>query len=590
MTRTRLLSTGLFISILARSIPVAAQAPVPPTVKREASGRQEVEVVNVGLGRPPSSWDLSTPRRSVETFLEVARGGHYRLAGHLLDLSSIPAGDQAGQGKRLARRLAVVLRHIHPGGFGALSNDPSGAAEKSVSSDEEVVARTRIDGSEIQIRLSRHPIKGATAIWLFSGATVGEIDSLYQHQGEGWAGDHLPAVFLDWQLWGIQLWQWIGLSLAVLLALILGTLAALVGQRVLLRLAAITPGRWDDALVKRTRGPLVIALGVGILVLLLPALSLGPAPSAVLLGLAKLLAILSLGWFLVRIIDVVGELFLGHYRERKDSMGMAMVPVARKMLKPLVIAILLVVVLQNAGMNVGGLLAGLGIGGLALALSAKSTLENLLGSIIISIDRPFGIGDTIKVGDLSGTVEDLGLRSTRLRTLERTVVTIPNAQMADAKVENFGRRDRMRFFTRLGLQHDTTPDQLRFMVDEAKRYLLAHPRVIQDSFSVRFIGFADWALSIEVIAYVSTSDWDEFTGIREAMLMDMGDLVERSGSRFALPTRTVCVGKDRPVDQERARQAAAVVASRREAQELCLPEIPDGVRQSIGGEGPARTV
>ncbi len=549
-------------------------------VKKETSQRAGVEQLNQGLGARPAL-ELGNPRAAMTTFLTLTRAARFGEAAHVLDLSGLTPSEQARRGARLARRLAIVLRQLHPGSFARLSNDAQGAPEKDVPFDEENVSQASLDGSSIAVRLARYPGVGGSGAWLFSAATVADVDPLYARFGYGWVGDHLPQIFFEWQLLGVQLWQWVGMAVALVLAMLFGYLAAFLVRRLLQRLTALTSWTWDDAMIPRMRGPLAVVFGVVGFLAALPVLALGQGPHGVLVGICKLLAILSLGWFLVRVIDVIGESMFAYFKTRGDDMGMAMVPVTRKILKPIIVFIVIVLALQNVGMNVGGLLAGLGIGGLAFALAGKNTIENLFGSIVISFDRPFKIGDFIKVGDLLGTVEDLGLRSTRIRTLERTVITVPNAQMADAKVENLTRRDRMRLFTSLGVQYDTSMDQLRFMLDELKRYLLAHPRVWQESFSARFVGFGASSLNLEVNCWVTTADWNEFTGIREQILMDLGGIVERAGAVFAFPSQTVYTGEDTAADAEKAARAAATVEARRQAGELCLPEIPAGVRTAL---------
>jgi MscS family membrane protein len=392
-----------------------------------------------------------------------------------------------------------------------------------------------------------------------------------------WLSSHLPPIFLEWQIFEVQLWQWIGIAIALAAALLLGYFVALLLRLLLQRLSAATRWRWDELVVRKMRGPFWIALAVLVFVIELPFLNLTKGPHDLLLGGARLLAILALGWFLIRIIDAVGEQVFTYFKTRGDDMGMAMVPVARKILKPIIIAIIAVVVLQNAGMNVGGLLAGLGIGGLAIALAGKNTLENLFGSIVISFDRPFRIGDWVKVGDIQGTVEDLGLRSTRLRTLDRSLVTIPNAQMADAKVENFSRRDRMKLQQTITLQPDAAPDQLVFIVDEAKRWLLAHPRIWQERFSVNVAGIGTMGFEIELLCWVATTEANELIAVREALLVELARIVDRAGA-VMMPAAQP---SSRKVDPERSRQAAATVAARRAAGELTVPEIPEAVRQAL---------
>jgi MscS family membrane protein len=549
-------------------------------VKKD-SGRAPVERVNRGLGDPPAGLQLATPRDAIQSFVALTARGKLEAAAHLLDLSQVPEAEQARRGKRLARRLAAVLRRIHPGGYSRVSNDPSGSPEREVPLDEEVLAEARLEPAPVQIRLARHPLTRGAPVWLFSAATVGDIDALYERHGYGWIGDHLPLVFVVWQLAGIQLWQWLGLALFLVAALLVGFLTSFVTRRLLQRLSGLTSWRWDDLLVKRLGAPITLALAMFAFALLVPLLALSQGPLELLRSGCKLIGLFSLGWVLIRIVDVIGEHTFGYFKERADEMGMAMVPVARKILKPIILAILLVVSLQNLGMNVSGLLAGLGIAGLAISLAGKNTIENLFGSLVIAFDRPFKLGDTIKVGDLFGTVEDLGLRSTRLRTLDRTLVTIPNAQLADSKVENFSRRDRMRLLAVLGVRYETTADQLRLILDEIKRALLAHPRVWQEGFSVRFVGYGDSSLDLEVICYVTTADWGEFTGIREALLLELGAIVDRAGSEIAFPSHTIYMTKGGGLDAKLAKQASSTVRERLERGELCLPEIPEAVRTAL---------
>jgi MscS family membrane protein len=555
-------------------------------VKGGPAKRKAVELVNQGLGRLPDGIVLTTPRDTATLFAKLTSEGNFAEAARLLNLSATPAQRQATEGKRLARRLTMILKRIHPGAYGRMSNDPMGSPEKDVPFDEEVVARTKVEGAEVQVRLARVVRSEGPAVWVFSPTTVADIDTLYTSLGYGWAGDYLPPLFFEWQMWQIQLWQWLGLVVALILGLIFGYIGSYIMRKVLLRLAKLTKWDWDDDLVATMRGPLVGAFWSLGFVVLIAFLALAPKPHGFLLGLCKLMAILALGWFLLRLMDVAATQLQRMFRDRGDDMGMAMVPVARKILKPIMFVIVLIVALQNIGVDVSGLLAGLGIGGLAFALAAKDTLANVFGSVAIAFDRPFKVGDFVKVGDILGTVEDVGLRTTRVRTLDRTVISVPNSQIADSKIENYAPRDRVRLVATLGVQYDTSLDQLRYIVDEFKRYLLAHPRWWQESFRVRFIGYGASSLDIEVYGYVSTSDFNEFTAIREEILMGLGDIIERAGAEFAYPSQTVYVGKDSQADPQKAKQAATIVAQRAEAGELCIPEIPDALREKVLGPQP----
>jgi MscS family membrane protein len=205
-----------------------------------------------------------------------------------------------------------------------------------------------------------------------------------------------------------------------------------------------------------------------------------------------------------------------------------------------VIALSLTALLNDIGYPVASLLAGLGIGGLALAFAAQKTLENLFGSVSISIDRPFQVGDFVRVeGGLLGNVEHLGLRSTRIRTLDRTIVTIPNGKLADQRIETFAPRDRCRLSFTLGLVYATTAAQMRAVLAGVETLLRAHPRVWPEGISVRFVGLSPSTLDVEVVAWFATADWNEFQAIRQDVLLAVMDVVERAGTAFAFPTQTV---------------------------------------------------
>jgi MscS family membrane protein len=180
-----------------------------------------------------------------------------------------------------------------------------------------------------------------------------------------------------------------------------------------------------------------------------------------------------------------------------------------------------------------------------------------------------------------GTVEEIGLRSTRIRTLDRTVVTIPNAEFSNLRLENYARRDRMRLWTLIGVRYETMPDQLRFLLARLREILLAHPRVTEDPARVRLVGFGAYSLDLEVFAYVDSSDWNEFLAIREDVYLGFMDAIKEAGTGFAFPSSTTYLGRDGGLDAERARQAEERVAAWREQGELPFPNFPDALRREV---------
>jgi MscS family membrane protein len=220
-------------------------------------------------------------------------------------------------------------------------------------------------------------------------------------------------------------------------------------------------------------------------------------------------------------------------------------------------------VLQNLGVNVTGILAGLGVGGLAVALAAQKTVENLFGGVTLAADQPVRVGDFCRFGDRVGTIQEIGLRSTRVRTLDRTVVTVPNAEFSALALENFAERDRIWFQTVLGLRYETTADQLRHVLAGLTKLLRDDERVDPDPARVRFVGFGAFSLDLEVFAYIRTRDWAEFLRIREELLLEIMDVVAASGSGFAFPSQTIYTAADAGLDEEKARQAIEEVTTQR---------------------------
>jgi len=209
------------------------------------------------------------------------------------------------------------------------------------------------------------------------------------------------------------------------------------------------------------------------------------------------------------------------------------------------------VALSQLGYPVTTVIAGLGIGGVALALAAQKTVENLFGSISILADQPFGVGDTIRVDTIEGTVETIGLRSTRLRTVERTLIIIPNGKLADMRIESLGPRDRMRFATKLPLARDTKVAQIESIVAKLRERLRSHPSVLEDEVVVHLAALGESSFDVEVAAQIETLDSNEFAKIREELLLECVRMVDAEGARLAVPARQV-ISDTRAPGQTRA--------------------------------------
>lgn len=220
----------------------------------------------------------------------------------------------------------------------------------------------------------------------------------------------------------------------------------------------------------------------------------------------------------------------------------------------------IILILEGAnslGIPVVGVIAGLGIGGLAIALAAQSTIENFIGGIALLIDRPVAVGDLCRIGDKIGRIEFIGLRSTRIRGLDRAVTTIPNKEFSNMEIINLDKRYQILLHTTIGLRYETKPDQMRLILGKFRELLVNHSQISEDPARVRFIGMGEYSLNVEIYAYVQTSQWNTFLEIREDLLLRMMDIVAEAGSSFAFPAQTTYLTRDAGLDSELQKRAEA---------------------------------
>jgi small-conductance mechanosensitive channel len=259
-------------------------------------------------------------------------------------------------------------------------------------------------------------------------------------------------------------------------------------------------------------------------------------PALVLKLAFSIIGAIGLAWLTAVIIIRLGDLTVRFWFRDARPLKKQLVRVVFRIITIVVVTVISVIAMQRLGVPVAGLVAGVGVGGLAIALAAQSTLENFIGGIILYADQPVKVGDVCRFGNLRGTVEDVGLRSVKIRTLDRTIVTVPNADFAKLQLENLSDRDRVLLRENLNLRYETTREQLQEVLSNLEAMLRKHPRIADEPLRVRFNGFGVYFLEIELFAYALTDAWPEFLEIRQDVLLTVMEIIESSGTRLALPT------------------------------------------------------
>jgi MscS family membrane protein len=287
---------------------------------------------------------------------------------------------------------------------------------------------------------------------------------------------------------------------------------------------------------------------------------------------ALTLSVIGATWLCVRVIDAVFKLKQSHLIVTSSD-KISIVQLGRNLSKIMAVIVGTLAILYIAGINIAAVLAGLGIGGIAIAFAAQKTLENLFGGIMIISDRPVRLDDFCRAGDYIGTVENIGLRSTRIRTLKRTVVSVPNGQLALMSLENFTMRDKIWFHHTLHLRYETTADQLRYILAEIRKMLYEHSKVESPSARTRFIGFGNSSLDLEVFAYVLETKYEVFLPVQEDLLLRIMDIIEASGSGFAFPSQTTYLAGDAGLDVANSQKAVETVRQWREQGKMPFPDF-----------------
>ncbi len=478
-----------------------------------------------------------SPRASLARFLELERKGRHDQAARYLDLPK----PETAQGPELARELKAVLDRYVWFDLAAISASPRGDENDGLPPLVDEIAKIPgPSGSSEPVRLVRRQRDGATR-WLFSSDVVTRIDAWYGRLEHRYLREHLPPALFQPGPKELLWWQWIALIPILLLSWLLAKLLNRIGRFIAERVAARTSATWDDVLVDRLSGPMgmvfTLALTyVGVLWLTLDA----PALSFVERTLRGFFFV-AFFWGLARSIDVAHQVLMVSEWGRTRSASRSLMTVFARSGKVAVLAMAVVALLSELGYPVASLVAGLGIGGLAMALAAQKTVENLFGAFSIAADQPFREGDFVKVEDFVGTVETIGLRSTKIRTLDRTLITMPNGRLSDMRLESFAARDRIRLSCVLGLVYSTTGAQMRSILEGLERVLREHPKTWQEAVIVRFREFGESSLDIEIMSWFETADFGQFQLFRQEVLLAFMDVVEQAGSSFAFPTRTLHV-------------------------------------------------
>ena len=486
----------------------------------------------------------NTPRSAIYGLLESCHSERYNIAAQYLDLSRIRRDLRAAQGPDLAEGLCDALNRDTRFEVGRLSNEPAGDLTDSFGRNLDGLDTFDVNGRPVEITLQRSTL-GDVQAWLVSPESVLQIPKLVALNTESPLEKRLPAVLVNTKFIATPLYIWLALIAAAVIIILLSPLLSRALLFVLRPLARRIGKNLHEHRLESFAGPLRLLLSVIIFSVVIQAVG----PSAILRDyLFKLLVLLFLiacASIFMRIVDVISDTISLRLDPRERALSYSVLPLIVRAVKVIIFAIALLSVLSAWGYNTNTILAGLGVGGLAVALAAQKTIENLFGGVAVITDRPVLVGDFCKFGDQVGTIEDIGLRSTRIRTLDRTVVTIPNSVFSTMTLENFAKRDRMWFHPPIALRRDTPAEKIKAIMEAISKILEDHPMVDPTSVPLRFTKIDKESFNLEVFAYVLTPSFDEFLRVQSDLLLKIVAAARQLEVDFAVPLQETMLARQR---------------------------------------------
>ena len=478
-----------------------------------------------------------TPRGTVLGLLSAARKGNMEIAALYLNTSL--RGPEAAA---LASQLAAVVDRRLPARLNEISDKPEGSRRDPLNPDEDLVGVIETANGNLDILVERVDRGKAGKVWLFSRETLASIPDAFQEVSESALERFLPGFMVTTRVADIPLFELVALFVGMpflywLTGLFNRILSVAAGalRRQLRRNA-------DLANPQIFRPPIRLLLLALIIRWLISSFPLPLLARQFWSTMALMIVVVACMWLLM-LLNGWGERYIvGH---RCGLSGSASVlRLARRAIDGLILFTGLLFTLHHFGINLTATLAGLGVGGIAIALAAQKTLENVIAGVSLIVDHAVRVGDFLNFGDIQGTVVEVGLRSTRIRTVDRALVSFPNGQISNMRLETLSARDMFLFHPVIGLRYRTTPPQLRSVMAEIHSLLSGHAATDTGSVRVRFVRFGASSLEVDIFAYVFARDWNNFLEIQESLLLSVMDIAHKAGVGIAFPSQTLYLAVD----------------------------------------------
>lgn len=486
--------------------------------------------------QPRDPLGRDTPRDAITSFIRAVERDDFVSAARYLEVTEA----QRRHTEELSRDLKALMDRYFSQALTTVSDSPSGVVNDGLPAERERAGPLTIGERKIDIELLRVNDPRAGPIWLISSDTLALVPSLHDAIAESWIERSMPESLVSRKLFGLSLAHWLVFVLSLIVPLLL--LALISGICIVAARGIIRDPEHERALntwYAGIRWPAVASLALFIHLTSIPALGLPLTFRLAYARVGLLLFVIALAWFVRRLLALAFARARAITRGRDGASTRSLLLLGERLLKAFVVVAALVAILLILGVESKTALAAFGIVGVALALGAQRTVENLLGGVFMLSDGAIAVGDLCSISNRLGWIEDITLRSVRLRTLDNSLVSVPAGVLAQEGIENFATREKILAQSILRLQHGTRVDQLRQVLSAIRKLLDDNPRIERHTSRIRLVNFAAESIELELFAYVLTDDVPEFLAIREELLLEIAAAIEAEGSGFAQPTQFI---------------------------------------------------
>jgi len=525
-------------------------------------------------GIPPDPLGRETPRGAVLGFLKAAQDERFNIAVQYFQPVVNRRRHVEEDEEEIASQLLAILNQKYGGALDLLSHDPLGRLDDGLPADQERVTGVVTSKEKYPILLVRLEDEEGRKLWYFSRTTLEHVPEIYDSLTFPGLERRIPESLVTNRVLSMPLWQWIALLLFIPIALLIGRLLTLLCVFLLNRWRRM---RGKSSLIPEkffTVDPITLTIAIVLHYSFVGYIGTSLIYRLYYRHIVWIFLAISFYWIVTRVTRVISSKIGTSLTTQGKLAERSIVSLMRRFTEITVFLMVGLLILRNLGVDVSTALAGVGIGGLALGLGAQKTFENMFGGVSVLFDKVIQIGDTCRINNQTGVVEDIGLRSTRLRTPERTLIAIPNGTMATATLENLRFRDKFLCQQIIRLRYDLSRDHVRYVLGRIQDVLKEDPKVEDPTARVRFVRFAEYALEVEIYCYILEPDYATYLATQEQLFLKIMDEIEKAGAVVALPSQATIVTQDFWSDPRKAKAAQAAVEKARD------PDVPGTSRSA----------